>query len=107
MSKLSDAEVQGALAKLNGWSLANGEITKTFEMPSFPAAIALVNGVAELAEEQGHHPDMDIRYNRVRFGLVTHDAGGITLQDIELAQGIEQQAQFNPEDRIGSITDDQ
>jgi 4a-hydroxytetrahydrobiopterin dehydratase len=49
-----------------------------------------VNRVAELAEAAGHHPDIDIRYNRVRLALVTHDAGGITQNDISLAQNIDQ-----------------
>ena len=52
-----------------------------------------VNKVAELAEAAGHHPDIDIRYNRVRLGLTTHDAGGITEKDINLAQEIERNLQ--------------
>ena len=54
---------------------------------SFPAAIAFVNQVANLAEEAGHHPDIDIRYNRVRLALVSHDAGGLTTKDFAVAAG--------------------
>lgn len=94
MAKLSESDIQTALADLPGWALTNGLLTKTFEMPSFPDAIALVNGAAELAEAQGHHPDMDIRYNKVTFALVTHDQGGITDKDVQLARGIEAQSHF-------------
>ena len=54
-------------------------------MKTFPDAIAFVNNVADLAEGAGHHPDIDIRYNRVRLALVTHDAGGLTSKDFDLA----------------------
>ena len=95
MAKLSDAEIQTALTTLPGWTYANGVLSKTFSLPTFADAIALVNGAAERAEEQGHHPDMDIRYNRVIFTLATHDEGGVTAKDIALAHAIDQQAQFN------------
>lgn len=95
MAKLSDAEIQAALATLSGWTYANGSLNKTFNLPSFPDAIALVNGAAERAEEHGHHPDMDIRYNRVIFTLSTHDQGGVTEKDVALAHAIDEQAQFN------------
>ena len=94
MAKLSDSEIQTALAELPGWAITNGMLTKTFEMPGFPDAIALVTGTAELAEAQGHHPDMDIRYNKVTFALVTHDQGGITEKDVHMARGIEAQSHF-------------
>lgn len=95
MTRLSDDEIQAALAGMPGWSYAGGAITKTFTLPSFPEAIALVTGAGERAEEQGHHPDMDIRYNRVIFTLSTHDAGGVTAKDLALAHAIEDQAEFN------------
>jgi 4a-hydroxytetrahydrobiopterin dehydratase len=64
-------------------------VVKHFSLPSFPAAIDFVNTVAGLAEEANHHPDLDIRYNKVRVGLVTHSAGGITDKDLEMARRIE------------------
>lgn len=103
MARLTDEQIQAELSTMAGWNYTNGEIVKTFELPSFPDAIVLVNGVAELAEEHGHHPDMDIRYNRVRFGLVTHDAGGVTAKDIALARAIEELSQFNPDERSSII----
>ena len=88
MQKLSDNQVQQALATLPGWTLQNGEIVQQRTFKDFVAAMAFVNDVAQLAEAAGHHPDIDIRYNRVRLGLVTHDAGGITENDAALAQKI-------------------
>jgi len=60
-------------------------LTRTFSFQDFPAALAFVNRVGERAEEAGHHPDIDIRYNKVRLGLVTHDMGGLTVKDFDLA----------------------
>ena len=101
MASLSESEIQSALGSLPGWSLNNGMIVKTYTLPGFPDAIALVNGAAELAEEQGHHPDIDIRYNRVSFALVTHDAGGITEKDVALARAIEVISQFDKQQSLG------
>jgi 4a-hydroxytetrahydrobiopterin dehydratase len=88
MQKLTDQEVQQALSTLPDWRLNNGEIVQERTFKDFVTAMAFVNDVAQLAEAAGHHPDIDIRYNRVRLGLVTHDAGGLTRNDIELAQKI-------------------
>ena len=88
MQKLTDQEVQQALGKLPNWALKNGELVQERTFKDFVAAMGFVNDVAQLAEAAGHHPDIDIRYNRVRLGLVTHDAGGITQNDAALAQKI-------------------
>ena len=88
MQKLSDKEVEQALSTLPNWALKNGEIVQERTFKDFVAAMAFVNDVAQLAEAVGHHPDIDIRYNRVRLALVTHDAGGITQNDVGLAQKI-------------------
>ncbi|MGA3370941.1 MAG: 4a-hydroxytetrahydrobiopterin dehydratase [Terracidiphilus sp.] len=85
MPKLSPEEVASRLGALPDWQIENGELTRTFGFKDFVAALAFVNRVGERAEEAGHHPDIDIRYNRVRLGLVTHDAGGLTAKDFELA----------------------
>jgi 4a-hydroxytetrahydrobiopterin dehydratase len=85
MPRLSAQQVASHLANLPGWKVENGELTRTFTCEDFSAALAFVNRVGECAEEAGHHPDIDIRYNRVRLGLVTHDAGGLTVKDFELA----------------------
>jgi 4a-hydroxytetrahydrobiopterin dehydratase len=88
MRTLTGEELQRFLDTNGGWALVNGEITREWTFPGFPEAVVFVNRVAELAEAAGHHPDIDIRYNRVRLALVTHDAGGITDKDTELARQI-------------------
>ena len=85
MKALSDAELQDQLPHLSQWRLFDGKLLQDREFPDFVQAMRFVNDVAALAEQQGHHPDIDIRYNRVRLGLVTHDAGGITARDTEMA----------------------
>ena len=88
MQKLTDQELQQALSTLPNWALKNGELVQERTFKDFVAAMAFVNDVAQLAEATGHHPDIDIRYNRVHLVLVTHDAGGITQNDAALAQKI-------------------
>ena len=88
MQKLTDQELQKALSSLPNWTLKNGELVQELIFKDFVASMAFVNNVAQLAEAAGHHPDIDIRYNRVRLVLVTHDAGGITQNDTSLAQKI-------------------
>lgn len=85
MNPLSKEEVASRLGTLPGWQIEAGELTRTFKFEDFIAALAFVNRVGDWAEKAGHHPDIDIRYNRVRLGLVTHDAGGLTAKDFELA----------------------
>jgi 4a-hydroxytetrahydrobiopterin dehydratase len=87
MSALSSAEIDSRLTELPDWRVEAGELVRTFQFKDFRAAMGFVNKVANLAEEAGHHPDIDIRYNRVRLGLVTHDAGGLTAKDFGLAGG--------------------
>lgn len=88
MPALSPSEIESRTAGMAGWRVEAGELTRTFAFAGFPAAIAFVNQVAEVAEAAGHHPDMDIRYSRVRIGLTTHDQGGITEKDFSLAEAI-------------------
>lgn len=87
-SPLSSTEVDSRLRSLSGWKLEKGEITRTFTFPNFVGSLDFVNRVGELAEAAGHHPDIDIRYNKVRLALVTHDAGGLTAKDFDLAEKI-------------------
>lgn len=88
MSALSESEVATQLSSLPGWRVEGGELTRIFIHENFRDALAFVNKVGDLAEEAGHHPDIDIRYNKVRLGLVTHDAGGLTAKDFDLAHSI-------------------
>lgn len=89
---LSQQEVQEAVGRLPGWSSEGGRLQKTFAMPSFLQGIELVNRVARVAEQMNHHPDIHIHYRRVRFELSTHDLGGISTLDVELARRIDEQA---------------
>jgi 4a-hydroxytetrahydrobiopterin dehydratase len=89
MPALSAVEAASYLSTLPAWQVVKGELVRTFQFGDFRAALAFVNRVGNLAEEAGHHPDIDIRYNRVRLSLVTHDAGGLTKKDFDLAARIE------------------
>jgi len=85
MPLFSSQEAQSRLAGLSDWKVETGELVKTFQFRDFRAALHFVNQVGELAEQAGHHPDIDIRYNRVRLALTTHDEGGLTQKDFDLA----------------------
>jgi 4a-hydroxytetrahydrobiopterin dehydratase len=82
-------ELRTALGGLDGWVGDPSAISRTAELASFPDAVAVVDRVAEVAEELDHHPDIDIRWRRLRFTLSTHSAGGVTGKDIDLAQRID------------------
>jgi 4a-hydroxytetrahydrobiopterin dehydratase len=89
VATLSDAEITAGLADLPGWRREGDEIVKEYELESFPAVVEFVTRIADLAEAAGHHPDLDIRYRKLRVALSTHDAGGLTAKDLELASRIE------------------
>ena len=89
MAKLSDGEVQAGLDDLTKWRREGDEIVKDFELETFPAVIDLVVRIADLAEAADHHPDLDIRYNKLRVALTSHDAGGLTARDLALAAEID------------------
>ncbi len=92
MTLLSQAEIASHLSLRPDWRIEGGELVRTFKFETFPAAVAFVNRVAEIAEQANHHPDIDIRYNRVRLALVSHDAGGITSKDFAVAAGADKLA---------------
>jgi len=85
MARLSDDEVQQGLAKLDGWERQADTIAKEYGFDGFGDAIAFVVRLAFRAEKANHHPDVDVRYNRVRVVLSTHSDGGITAKDLALA----------------------
>lgn len=89
MALLSPAEVAARIQMLPAWHVEDGQLVRVFQFEDFKAAMRFVTKVADLAEEAGHHPDIDIRYNRVRLSLVSHDAGGITAKDTDLASSID------------------
>jgi len=88
-ARLSDLEIQRALGGLPGWSRRGDVLTKTFTFPRFMDGIDFVTRIAKLADAADHHPDIDIRYTKVTCTLSTHDAGGITTKDLDLAKEIE------------------
>ncbi len=89
MPLLSKDQVSKELTVLNGWALVGTEITKTFELEDFVHAIGFVSSVSLLAEKANHHPDIDIRWSKVKLSLSTHSAGGLTEKDFALAREIE------------------
>lgn len=89
---LSDAQIDDALASLPGWGREGWAIAATYTLTSFPTAIELVRLVAVAAEAANHHPDIDIRWRAVTFRLSSHDAGGVTTRDIDLAHRIHEHA---------------
>jgi len=89
MPPLADPEINAALGALAGWTREGDEIVKTFECSSFAAAIAFVVQVGFLAERANHHPDIDVRWRKVKIALTTHSAHGLTNLDLDLATEIE------------------
>ena len=93
MSKLSEGEVAELLSTLTDWELDadSGAIVRHLEFPTFADAIAFINRVAQDADEHDHHPDIDIRYRRLRVALISHDVGGLTKRDSRMARLIDEQ----------------
>ncbi|MFD2466051.1 4a-hydroxytetrahydrobiopterin dehydratase [Amycolatopsis silviterrae] len=87
---LNDSAADQALGTVPEWRREEATIVRTVELPSFPAAIEVVDRVAELAEEADHHPDIDIRWRTLTFRLSTHYLGGLTDRDFALAQQIDE-----------------
>jgi 4a-hydroxytetrahydrobiopterin dehydratase len=86
---MSPEDVSAALASLPGWSLLDGKLHRDYKFTDFVQAFGFMTTVALAAEKMDHHPDWTNVYNRVAINLWTHDAGGITKSDIQLAQQIE------------------
>lgn len=89
MPILTRDDVREKLKHIPEWKEERGEIVRMLTFPNFASSIHFVNAVAAKAEAAGHHPDIDIRYNKVRLALVSHDAGGLTQRDFDLAGAIE------------------
>jgi 4a-hydroxytetrahydrobiopterin dehydratase len=85
MKKYGASEIKTALARVPDWKRQGLKIARTYQFKDFPVAMKFVNAVAKLAERAWHHPDIDIRWNRVTLTLTTHDAGGLTKKDFDLA----------------------
>lgn len=89
MAALSDAEIRSGLAGLPEWQLQESMIVTDYRLADFRQAVAFVVRVAFEAEAANHHPDIDVRYNRVRVALSTHSEGGVTAKDLDLAVAID------------------
>jgi 4a-hydroxytetrahydrobiopterin dehydratase len=90
MTSLNDSAMEEGLERLPGWERRGNQIVKTFVRKDFIRAITFVNEVADAAGAAGHHPDIDIRWNKVTLALSTHSAGGVTEADLQLAARIEE-----------------
>lgn len=86
---LSDANLAKALESRPGWHGDTSGIERTVQAPDFMTGVRIVEQVAQAAERADHHPDIDIRWRKVRFGLSTHSAGGVTALDLDLAAAID------------------
>jgi 4a-hydroxytetrahydrobiopterin dehydratase len=90
MTTLSAEDVAGRLARLPGWGIQDGLLTKAYQVRSFAHGVLFIGAIGQLAEAANHHPDLSLRgYNRVTVSLITHSAGGLTQKDFDLAAAIE------------------
>ena len=90
MELLSDDAIAAELAALPAWKRSGNEITATVQLKDFRAAMLFASAVGHLAEQANHHPDIDIRWNKVTLALTTHSEGGLTEKDFDLATKIDQ-----------------
>ena len=90
MAKLTARQLKTSLQRVPQWTKKSKTIQRTFVFKDFPAAIKFVDAVARRAEKAWHHPDIDIRWNKVRLVLTTHDSGGLTAKDFKLAAVFDQ-----------------
>jgi 4a-hydroxytetrahydrobiopterin dehydratase len=95
---LSDIAIQRELGSLPGWARRGDVLTRQYSFRNFAESMAFVNRVADAAEAANHHPDIDIRYAKVTLTLSTHDAGGITQNDVDLAKAIDSRPEDNGAD---------
>lgn len=89
MALLNQEQIDNELKSLNDWKQNGKEIVKEFELRDFVRSMGFVNSVALLAEKADHHPDIDIRWNKVKLVLSTHSEGGLTEKDFKLAKQID------------------
>ncbi len=92
MVRLSDTEIMARLAQLPGWRYEGVTLTKTYTLADFPHAVGFVVQIGMLAEAAWHHPDLTINWNKVGVTLSTHEEGGVTEKDCDLAAKFEESA---------------
>lgn len=91
MARLEPSAIDDLLKTAPDWKLEDGKLVRDWTFKDFVQAMEFVNHIAQLAETANHHPDIDVRYNRVRLGLVSHDAGGITARDAKMVIRIDRE----------------
>jgi 4a-hydroxytetrahydrobiopterin dehydratase len=89
MALLSDSEIEQRLGGLDGWSREGDAITKTFENGDFVGSVKFVDSLVEPAEGMGHHPDLELSWDKVKVTITNHSEGGLTANDFELAGKID------------------
>jgi 4a-hydroxytetrahydrobiopterin dehydratase len=89
MARLSDQEIEEALADCDGWDRDGDAIVKEFDRGDFAGSVDFVNAIAPGAEEMNHHPDLEISWSKVKVTITTHSEGGLTRNDFELARKID------------------
>jgi 4a-hydroxytetrahydrobiopterin dehydratase len=89
VATLGDSEIEAKLAERPGWSRAGEAIERTFECGDFVGSVRFVDALVEPAEAMGHHPDLEISWDKVKVSLSTHSEGGLTESDFELAARID------------------
>jgi 4a-hydroxytetrahydrobiopterin dehydratase len=89
MDVLTDDEIASKLGELEGWERSGDAIRKTFERGDFVGSVRFVDSLVDPAEDMGHHPDLEISWDKVTVTLTTHSAGGLTANDFELAKRID------------------
>ena len=89
MAKLNLAQIKGSLGKVPNWRKKGSTITRTYQFKDFAAAMRFVTALAKLAEKAWHHPDVEISWNKVTLSLTTHDQGGLTEKDFDLAEKVD------------------
>jgi 4a-hydroxytetrahydrobiopterin dehydratase len=89
MALLSDSEIEERLGALDGWSREGDAITKTFENGDFVGSVRFVDSLVEPAEGMGHHPDLELSWDKVKVTITNHAEGGLTAKDFELAGKID------------------
>lgn len=88
--KLTEEEITAALATVRGWSTDNDRLTRRFEFSNFAESLAFVNKIGERADAMDHHPDIKLGWGYAEIEITTHDRGGITDVDFELARQIDE-----------------
>lgn len=86
---LSDQQLLDALAELRGWSVYEGKLVKTYQFASYAEGLVFASAVGHIAERLNHHPDLLIGYRKVTIAVMTHDVGGLSPYDVELARRID------------------